>query len=47
MDPLKGVFRVKRRKLSKKKSRKIFTRGAVNVKQRNLRAKPMRGGFRI
>lgn len=38
---------MKRRKLSKKKSRKIFTKGAVNVKKRNLRARPMRGGFRI
>ena len=44
---MKGVFIVKRRKLSRKKSRKIFTRGAVNVKKRNLRARPMRGGFRI
>ena len=30
---MKGVFHVKRRKLSKKKSRKIFTKGAVNVKR--------------
>nr|CAI9751883.1 hypothetical protein SDXFZFDS_SDXFZFDS_CDS_0011 [Microvirus sp.] len=37
----------KRRKLSRRKSRKIFTRGAVVVKKKNLRAKPMRGGFRI
>jgi hypothetical protein len=44
---MKGVFYVKRRKLSRKKSRKIFLKGAVNVKKRNLRAKPMRGGFRI
>lgn len=44
---MKGVFLVKRRKLSKKKSRKIFTKGAVNVKKRNFRARPMRGGFRI
>ena len=44
---MKGVFHVKRRKLSKRKSRKIFTKGAVNVKKRNFRAKPMRGGFRI
>jgi hypothetical protein len=29
---MKGVFHMKRRKLSKKKSRKIFTKGAVNVK---------------
>lgn len=44
---MKGVFIVKRRKLSKKKSRKIFTKGAVNIKKRNLRPRPMRGGFRI
>lgn len=38
---------MKRRKLSRRKSKKIFTRGAVKVKKRNLRARPMRGGFRI
>lgn len=44
---MKGVFHVKRRKLSRRKSKKIFTKGAVRVKRKNLRAKPMRGGFRI
>lgn len=44
---MEGVFYVKRRKLSRRKSGKIFTKGAVNVKKKNLRAKPMRGGFRI
>lgn len=38
---------MKRRKLSRKKSKKIFTKGAVKIKKRNLRARPMRGGFRI
>lgn len=38
---------MKRRKLSRRKSKKIFTRGAVNIKRRNTRARPMRGGFRI
>lgn len=38
---------MKRHKLSKKKSRKIFTKGAVNIKKRNLRTRPMRGGFRL
>lgn len=38
---------MKRRKLSRRKSKKIFTRGAVNIKRRNIRARPMRGGFRI
>lgn len=37
----------KRRKMSKKKSRQVFRRGALNVKKRNIRAVPMRGGFRI
>lgn len=45
---MEGVFHVKRRrKLSRRKSRKIFTKGAVNIRKKNLRAKPMRGGFRI
>lgn len=44
---MKGVFHVKRRKLSRRKSKKIFTRGAVNIKRRNNRSRPMRGGFRI
>lgn len=38
---------MKRHKLSRKKSKKIFTKGAVKVKKKNLRARPMRGGFRI
>lgn len=38
---------MKRRKLSRRKSKKIFTRGAVNIKRRNNRARPMRGGFRM
>jgi hypothetical protein len=38
---------MKRRKLSRKKSKKIFTKGAVKIKKKNLRARPMRGGFRI
>lgn len=36
-----------RKKLSKKKSRKIFRKGANKIKAINLRARPMRGGFRI
>lgn len=36
-----------RKKLSKRKSRKIFRKGANKVKAINLRARPMRGGFRI
>ncbi len=36
-----------RRKLSKKKSKKIFKKGANRIHSINLRAVPMRGGFRI
>lgn len=36
-----------RKKLSKRKSRKIFKKGANKIKAINLRARPMRGGFRI
>jgi len=32
--------------MSRKKSRKVFRKG-TRVKSRNLRARPMRGGFRI
>lgn len=38
---------MKRRKLSRAKSRKNFRRNAVKVHKHNLRANPMRGGFRI
>lgn len=37
----------KRKKISRRKSRKIFKKGANNVQSLNLRAVPMRGGFRI
>lgn len=36
-----------RRKLSRRKSRKMFRKGANKVQSINLRATPMRGGFRI
>lgn len=36
-----------RKKLSRKKSRKIFRKGANKVKAINISARPMRGGFRI
>ncbi len=36
-----------RKKLSRKKSRKIFRKGANKVKAINICARPMRGGFRI
>lgn len=36
-----------RKKLSRRKSRRIFRKGANKVKAINIRARPMRGGFRI
>lgn len=41
------VFVAKRSKVNKKKSKKLFSRTAEKTKGLNLRAKPMRGGFRI
>lgn len=37
----------KRRKLSKKSSKKIFTKNAVKVNSKNGMANPMRGGIRL
>jgi hypothetical protein len=37
---------MKRQKMSRKKSRRNFASG-TRVKSRNLRARPMRGGYRI
>lgn len=37
----------KRFKISKKKSRKSFSKHARKVHKRNLHAHPMRGGFRV
>lgn len=36
-----------RKRMSRRGSRRHFTRNAVRVKSKNLRAMPMRGGFRI
>lgn len=36
-----------RRKMSRGKSKKNFSRNAVRTNKKNLRAMPMRGGFRI
>lgn len=36
-----------RKRLSRRKSRKIFRKGANKIKAINIRARPMRGGFRI
>lgn len=38
---------LKRRKMSKKASRRVFRKGALSIRTRNLKATPMRGGFRI
>lgn len=38
---------MRRRKLSRRKSRRMFRKGANKVKAINIRARPMRGGFRI
>ncbi len=37
----------KRKKMSRKMNRKVFRKGSLSVKKKNLMAKPMRGGFRI
>lgn len=37
----------KRKKMSSKKSKKLFTRTAKKVKGKNLVARPMRGGIRL
>lgn len=36
-----------RSKISPKRSKKMFSKNAVKVQKKNLRAVPMRGGFRI
>lgn len=36
-----------RKKLSRKGSRRLFSKTAQKVKIQNLRASPMRGGYRI
>lgn len=38
---------MRRKKLSRRKSRKMFRKGANKVKAINIKARPMRGGFRI
>lgn len=38
---------MKRHKLSKKKSKRMFRKGADKIKVINVKPIPMRGGFRI
>lgn len=37
----------KRKKISLRGSRRLFSKTASRTRKRNLRARPMRGGFRI
>lgn len=41
------MFSKKRKKLPMKKSKKMFSRTASKTQSINMRAVPMRGGFRI
>lgn len=38
---------MKRKHISRRSSKKRFSRTATSVRKKNLRARPMRGGFRI
>lgn len=38
---------MKRKKISKKKSKKMFTKGAMKVHPKNLAPRPQRGGLRL
>lgn len=38
---------MKRKRMSAGRDRRVFSRTAMNVKAKNLRAVPMRGGFRM
>ena len=38
---------MKRHHMSRKTSARVFRKGAMNVKAKNLQAVPMRGGFRL
>lgn len=38
---------MRRRKLSRKSSRRIFSSGASKVHSKNVRARPQRGGIRL
>lgn len=37
----------RRHKLSRRASRRMFTKNALRVHKKNIVARPMRGGFRI
>lgn len=38
---------MRRRRMSRRRSRRLFSRTALRTRRKNLRARPMRGGFRI
>lgn len=38
---------MRRKKLSRRKSKRMFRKGANKIKAINIKARPMRGGFRI
>lgn len=38
---------MKRKRMSARKDRRVFSNTAMKVKAKNLRSVPMRGGFRI
>jgi len=40
-------MRHKRQKLSRRKSKKQFRKGAKYTRRENVRSNPMRGGFRL
>lgn len=38
---------MRRKRLTRRGSRRLFARTAMNIKKKNYQATPMRGGFRI
>jgi len=36
-----------RKKVSKRRSSKLFTKGAMRINKKNVQARPMRGGIRL
>lgn len=38
---------MRRKKLTKRRSKRLFTKTAKRVHKRNMHASPMRGGFRL
>ena len=38
---------MRRKRLSRRRSRRLFSRTVLRTRKKNLRARPMRGGFRI